>query len=129
VRLLLDTHFIIWSIRDRERFSPALATRLTDPANTLVFSVATIWEIAIKHAQGRADFVFDPVVIRPGLIAQGYEELPILGPHAAATTALPPIHRDPFDRLLVAQANYEGITLLTADPMVAQYPGPIELTG
>jgi len=117
VRLLLDTHFIIWSIRDRERFSPALATRLTDPANTLVFSVATIWEIAIKHAQGRADFVFDPVVIRPGLIAQGYEELPIL------------IHRDPFDRLLVAQANYEGITLLTADPMVAQYPGPIELTG
>lgn len=126
MRLLLDTHFLIWSIRDSARFSDALTARLTDPQNTLVFSVASIWEIGIKHALGRPEFHFDPVVIRPGLLAQGYEELPITGPQVVATANLPAIHRDPFDRLLIAQAQIEGITLLTSDAAVAAYPGPIE---
>ena len=126
MRLLLDTHLLIWSARDETRFSPALIARLTDPENTLVFSVASLWEIAIKHSLGRADFHFDPAVVRPGLLAQGYEELPITGPQVIATTTLPALHRDPFDRLLVAQAQIEGITLLTSDATLASYPGPIE---
>ncbi|MCL4146349.1 UNVERIFIED_CONTAM: hypothetical protein GTU68_054467 [Idotea baltica] len=127
MRLMLDTHFLIWSVREKERISERLAARLTDPENTLVFSVVSLWEIAIKHGRGRPDFHFDPVVVRPGLLAQGYEEQPITGPQVIATASLPDIHRDPFDRLLVTQAHFEGITLLTSDPLVAQYPGPIEL--
>lgn len=126
MRLLLDTHLLIWSVREKERISASLAARLSDPAHTLVFSVISIWEIAIKHSRGRPDFFFDPRVVRPGLLAQGYEELPITGPQVIATANLPDIHRDPFDRLLVAQSQMEGITLLTSDKRVAAYPGPIE---
>jgi PIN domain nuclease of toxin-antitoxin system len=93
--------------------------------NVPVFSVASLWEVAIKRSLGREDFRVDPRLLRRGLIDNGYEELPILGQHAVAVDGLPLIHKDPFDRLLIAQSLIEGITLLTMDPLVARYPAPI----
>jgi len=91
-----------------------------------MFSPASLWEIAIKRAMGRSDFRADPRLLRRGLLDNGYGELPITSEHAVAVDGLPPIHKDPFDRILVAQASVEGIALLTADPVVAQYPGPVQ---
>ena len=93
--------------------------------HALVFSAVSLWEVAIKTGIGRPDFQVDPRVLHRALLDGGYEELPIAGRHAAAVVSLPPIHRDPFDRLLVAQAMVEGMTLLTTDETVAAYPGPI----
>ncbi|CAO4171122.1 PIN domain-containing protein [Methylorubrum aminovorans] len=105
---------------------PALIrTLIEDPAITPVFSIASVWEIAIKRSLGRSDFKIDSRILYRGLVENGYEELPVLGKHAVAVEGLPLIHKDPFDRLLVAQATVEGITLLTSDVLVARYPGPI----
>ena len=93
--------------------------------NELFFSVASLWEIAIKCGLGRDDFKVDARVLRRSLLDNGYSELPISSEHVVAIDALPPIHKDPFDRLLVAQATVEGITLLTVDSRVADYPGPV----
>jgi PIN domain nuclease of toxin-antitoxin system len=82
-------------------------------------------EVAIKRGLGRADFKVDVRLLRRGLLDNGYGELPIISDHVVATESLPPIHKDPFDRILVAQATVEGITLLTIDSLVSQYPGPI----
>jgi PIN domain nuclease of toxin-antitoxin system len=88
-------------------------------------SAASVWEVAIKRGLGRSDFQADPRLLRRGLLDNGYTELPILSDHVVAIEALPLIHKDLFDRLLVAQATVEGITLLTADSIVAEYPGPV----
>ena len=93
--------------------------------NQPIFSAASLWEVAIKHRLGRADFRVDARLLRRGLLDNGYDELPITSAHAVALDTLPPIHKDPFDRILVAQSIVEGITLLTADALVAQYPAPI----
>ena len=100
---------------------------LADERNTLLFSPGSLWEVAIKSGLGRADFTVDARLLRRGLLDHGYVELPIAGAHAVAVADLPPFHKDPFDRLLIAQAQVEGITLLTRDPLVAQYPAPIRL--
>jgi PIN domain nuclease of toxin-antitoxin system len=92
----------------------------------LLFSAASIWEIAIKSKQGRDSFEIDPNFFQHHLRANGYEELPITAQHAAATHSLPALHGDPFDRLLVAQAISEGLLLLTSDRRLSEYPGPIE---
>ena len=84
-----------------------------------------MWEAAIKHGLGRRDFRVDARLLRRGLLDNGYDELPITGEHAVALDSLPPIHRDPFDRMLIVQSMVEGITLLTVDPLIAQYPAPI----
>jgi PIN domain nuclease of toxin-antitoxin system len=97
------------------------------PENDLHFSVASLWEIAIKRGLDRPDFQVDARILRRGLIDNGYRELAIMSAHAVAIDMLPPIHRDPFDRLLIAQAAVEGITLLTNDATIARYPGPIRL--
>jgi len=89
------------------------------------FSSASLWEVAIKHGLGRRDFGVNARLLRRGLLDNGYAELPITSEHAVALDSLPPIHKDPFDRILVAQSMVEGITLLTADPLLAQYPGPV----
>jgi PIN domain nuclease of toxin-antitoxin system len=86
-----------------------------------------VWEVAIKRGLGRSDFQADPRLLRRGLLDNGYTELPILSDHVVAIGSLPPIHNDPFDRVLVAQAMVEGITLLTADSVVAQYPGSVRM--
>jgi PIN domain nuclease of toxin-antitoxin system len=125
MRLLLDTHLLLWAAGNPERLPPGAHELLDDPQNLPVFSSASLWEVAIKHGLGRRDFRVDARLLRRGLLDNGYEELPITGEHAVALDSLPPIHRDPFDRILIAQSMVEGITLLTSDPMIAQYPAPI----
>jgi len=125
MKVLLDTHMLLWAAGQPERLSPA-ALRLVNSAETdLLFSAASLWEIAIKRSLGRTDFQVDARLLRRGLLDNGYGELPIKSEHVVAAGDLPPIHKDPFDRVLVAQATIEGALLLTADPLVAQYPGPI----
>jgi PIN domain nuclease of toxin-antitoxin system len=125
VRLLLDTHLLLWAVDQHERL-PAQARRLiSNPENEPAFSAASLWEIAIKYALRRADFRYDPRVMRRALLDNRYEELAVTGEHAVAVANLPPLHRDPFDRMLIAQAIVEGVTLLTSDPRVAQYPAPV----
>jgi PIN domain nuclease of toxin-antitoxin system len=127
MKLLLDTHLILWAAGGAAsgELPQAAATLIDDPANELWFSAASIWEIVIKNGLGRADFNADPHLLRRGLLDNGYIHLPIASEHALAVAALPDRHKDPFDRILVAQATVEGITLLTSDPVVASYPGPI----
>jgi PIN domain nuclease of toxin-antitoxin system len=127
VKLLLDTHLLLWAAEGIKRVPRGVRALMADPANELLFSVASLWEIAIKRGLGRPDFEVDARVLRRGLVDNGYRELPILSEHVVAIEALQPIHKDPFDRLLIAQATVEGITLLTDDAMVAQYPGPVRL--
>lgn len=125
MKLLLDTHLLLWAAGEPERLSAQARTLMESPEHELVFSAASLWEVAIKSGLGRDDFKLDASVLRRGLIENGYLELPIGGDHVVAVASLPSLHRDPFDRLLVAQAQVEGITLLTSDPLVAAYPGPI----
>jgi PIN domain nuclease of toxin-antitoxin system len=125
LRLLLDTHLLLWASGPTERLPAAAALMLDDPDNELLFSVASLWEITIKHGLRRPDFQVDPRVFRQELLENGYTELTITSDHAFAVGLLPPIHRDPFDRILIAQAAAEAITLLTSDPIVARYPGPV----
>jgi PIN domain nuclease of toxin-antitoxin system len=125
MKLLLDTQLLLWAAAMPQRLSEQARQLLEDPANELLFSPVSLWEIAIKRGLGRTDFQVDARVLRRGLLDNGYAELPLTGEHAVAIEGLPPLHKDPFDRILVAQAMVEGIVLLTADTMVAQYPGPI----
>jgi PIN domain nuclease of toxin-antitoxin system len=125
VKLLLDTHVLLWAAGEPGRLSRAARRLMNDSRNELIFSAANLWEIAIKRGLGRNDFQVDPRLLRRGLLDNGYSELPIGGDHAVALDGLPPLHKDPFDRILIAQATVEGITLLTVDPLVAQYPGPV----
>jgi len=126
MKLLLDTHLLLWATKGLEYLPQDAQTLMSDPENELFFSVASVWEIVIKCGLGREDFKVDARILRRGLIDNGYHELPILSEHVVAIDALPTIHKDPFDRLLVAQAIVEGITLLTADAHVAEYPGPVQ---
>ena len=125
MRFLLDTQILLWAAGVPERLSDEVRDLIEDPGTELVFSAASVWEVAIKNSLGRKDFRADPSLLRRGLLENGYAELAVTGAHAARVGALPAIHRDPFDRLLVTQALVEGITLLTADSVVARYPGPI----
>ena len=127
MKLLLDTHLLLWAAGEPSRLSARARKLINTPTNVLLFSAASIWEVAIKRGLGRKDFKANPRLLRRGLLDNGYTELPILSHHVVAIESLPPIHKDPFDRLLVAQATVEGITLLTADSVVAQYPGSIRL--
>ncbi len=124
--LLLDTHVLLWAAGAPHRLPDDIRTQMDEPATDLVFSAASLWEIAIKNGLGRASFSVDPRLLRRNLLETGYRELAITGAHATAVDLLPPIHRDPFDRILIAQARIEGLTLLTADATVARYPGPIQ---
>ena len=121
--LLLDTHILIWAAAGTvpEKALPYIA----DENNILLFSPASIWEIVIKSGLGRPGFQVDTPALYRGFLDNGYSELVITGSHALAAGSLPPIHKDPFDRILLAQAQVEGISLLTADETVARYPGEI----
>ncbi len=105
---------------------PKARVLINDLENELLFSTASLWEISIKNGLGRNDLHVDARLLRRGLLDNGYNELPVTSEHAVAVDGLPRIHRDPFDRILVAQAMVEGIVLLTVDPLVAEYPGPVQ---
>jgi PIN domain nuclease of toxin-antitoxin system len=125
MRLLLDTHLLVWAMGEPERLPTGCAAMLEDPSNSLGFSVASLWELVIKQALGRPDFNLEPSLLRQALLTGGWQELPIEASHALAVRQLPPLHRDPFDRLLLAQAQVEGMLLLTADSQLSRYPGPV----
>lgn len=125
MKLLLDTHLLLWAAGQPDRLSATARKLIDNLENELLFSAASLWEVAIKRRLGRSDFQVDLRLLRRGLLDNGYGELPIVSDHVVATESLPSIHKDPFDRVLVAQATVEGMTLLTTDSLVAQYPGPV----
>jgi PIN domain nuclease of toxin-antitoxin system len=125
VKLLLDTHLLLWASEDIKRVPATARALMADADNELLFSPASLWEVAIKSGLSKQDLQIDPRVLRRGLLDNGYNELPITSEHTIAVATLPPIHKNPFDRILIAQAIVEGILLLTADPTVAQYPGSV----
>ena len=127
MRLLLDTHVLLWTIAESRRLSAAARALIGEPDNELTFSSVSLWELAIKAGRGRDDFRIDVSSLRRSLFDNDYVELPMTGAHVVALGSLPPLHRDPFDRMLVAQAIVEGLTLVTSDPAVGKYPGPIRL--
>ena len=125
MNLLLDTHLLLWAAAEPNKLSPEATAMISNENNRLYFSAASIWEVVIKNGLGRPDFHVDPHLLRRGLVDNGYIELPISSLHTLAVSHLPEIHKDPFDRILVAQAETEGFLLLTADDLVARYPGPV----
>ena len=126
MKYILDTHLLLWAAGDPSQLSADANNLLSNKNNELFFSAASLWEIAIKHSLGRGDFKVDARLLRRGLLDNGYSELPISSEHAVAIDQLPELHKDPFDRILVAQATVEEITLLTSDAFVVKYPGPIK---
>lgn len=127
MKYLLDTHLLLWIAEDSPHLSKKAKILINNLDNELLFSAANLWEISIKNAIGRADFQIDARLLRRNFLDNGYCELPITSKHVVAIDTLPLIHKDPFDRLLITQCMVEGITLLTTDSVVAQYPGPIQL--
>lgn len=125
MKLLLDTHLLLWAAGEPDRLSADAHALIGAQENELFFSAASLWEIAIKRGLGRTDFQVDARLLRRGLLDNGYSELPIGSEHVVAVESLPLLHKDPFDRILVAQATVGGVILLTADSLVAQYPGPV----
>jgi PIN domain nuclease of toxin-antitoxin system len=123
MKLLLDTHLLLWLAASPDRLSQVALGLIEDPDNEPLFSAASLWEIAIKYGLGRAGFTADPRLLRRALRDNGYGELPVTAAHTLAVLDLPRLHKDPFDRILVAQSIVEGIPLLTADPSVARYHG------
>jgi PIN domain nuclease of toxin-antitoxin system len=127
VRLLLDTHLLLWSASEPGKLSHEALELIESKASQLHFSVISIWEVAIKTSAGRANFSLDPAQLRSGLVGNGFGEVAVTGEHALAVTNLPWLHRDPFDRMLVGQARVERLTLLTADKRLADYGAPVRL--
>ncbi|HKS24997.1 MAG TPA: type II toxin-antitoxin system VapC family toxin [Thermoanaerobaculia bacterium] len=125
MKLLLDTQLLLWAAGEPERLSSRARRLINDAENELLFSAASFWEITIKAMLGRDDFQVEPRVLRRALLDNGYLELPITSEHAVNVQTLPPLHKDPFDRLLLSQALVESITLVTTDEVLEHYPGPI----
>ncbi|MGI4977087.1 MAG: type II toxin-antitoxin system VapC family toxin [Janthinobacterium lividum] len=121
MRLLLDTHLLLWALTEPEKLTPDLIDVIEDPANEVLFSAASIWEIAIKAALNRLDFRIAPDVVTAGALDAGFVELPVNATDAARVANLPDHHRDPSDRLLVAQAMANGLWLYTADRLLPPY--------
>jgi PIN domain nuclease of toxin-antitoxin system len=130
VRFLLDTHLAVWLLMGDPRVSADLAKLVRDDGCTFAVSAASIWEIAIKHARNRGTPNDMPLSGPEAICAfrmAGYGLLSVLPEHAAAVSALPALHADPFDRLLIAQSIMDGLTLLTGDKTVAAYSDAIRL--
>jgi PIN domain nuclease of toxin-antitoxin system len=125
MKYLLDTQLLLWTAQGSSRLSSKARKLIEADDNTLFFSAASLWEIAIKAGLGREDFVVDAGELRRGLLDNGYRELPVTGAHAVAVIGLPGRHKDPFDRMLLTQAMHEGLVLATADAVLAGYDGPI----
>ena len=119
MRLLVDTHLLLWAAASSRRLPRDARRMMEDPANELLYSAVSLWEIAIKAALRKADFKADVALLRPALARMGFVELPISGAHAERLASLPPLHKDPFDRMLVAQCLSEPLVLLTNDGVLA----------
>jgi PIN domain nuclease of toxin-antitoxin system len=127
MRLLLDTHVLLWAVSDPVRLGPATRDILEDPDNEVLFSAASIWEIAIKARLGRADFPLRPEQVAREARITGFLELPVSADVAAQVVDLPLYHRDPFDRLLVAQAMAEPVHFYSADALLARYSELVQI--
>jgi PIN domain nuclease of toxin-antitoxin system len=127
VRLLLDTHVLLWAAAGDARLKPEARELLLDPAHELCFSVASIWEVAIKRALDLPDFRTDPGVLRGGLLVNGYAEVPVDGRNCLPISTMPAHHGDPFDRLLLAQVQVEGMIFVTADTRLSAYGGALRM--
>ena len=129
--LLLDTQLLLWWAIEPKRLPTAALSLLADPAQPLVLSVVSLWEVAIKSSLGLADFQVEAAALRLGLglLGQGFRELPVRAEHALAIQHLPWIHRDPFDRLLVVQAQVEGLRLPSADRTLVAYGEAVVTVG
>jgi PIN domain nuclease of toxin-antitoxin system len=123
MKILLDTNILLWAAAGE--LSPAAERYVADTENELLFSSASLWEVAIKRELGRRDFTVEPALLYSGLLRAGYKELPVTGKHALRVGALPPLHKDPFDRILLAQSAAEGASLLTSDAVLSRYPGSV----
>lgn len=129
MKLLLDTHILLWACAAPSSLPREAVEMIEDRANELFFSAASIWEIGIKNAMGKASFQFDPGVLRRALLDGDYTELTMTSQHAIAAAVLPLLHSDPFDRMLIGQAATEGFILVTSDHAIAKYSGPIKHVG
>lgn len=128
MKILLDTHVLLWLARDdKDKFSTHTIDLLEDFTNQLYFSTASLWEVAIKSSLGKPTFNVDVQLLAQGLLSVGCYELPIALPHIMQSTRYPLIHKDPFDRLLLAQAETEQFYFLTADKLIIQYNKPFIL--
>lgn len=125
MRLLLDTHIALWAISDDPRLSGAARALITAPENEIFVSAASIWEISIKYSLGRTNMPVSSAEALGWFRESGYRLLAISSEHAVAVEALAPLHADPFDRMLVAQALYEPLRLVTHDAQVARYSDTI----
>ncbi|MFO8043006.1 MAG: type II toxin-antitoxin system VapC family toxin [Alkalispirochaeta sp.] len=121
MRLLLDTHIALWAVTDSPRLPETARSVILAPQNEVWISAASIWEISIKHALGRGGMPISGTEAVHWFTVSGYRDLSITSTHAAAVDALPTIHRDPFDRILIAQAQTEPLRLVTHDEVIARY--------
>ena len=122
MRLLVDTHLLLWAAAKSRRLPKEARRLLEDPANEVLFSAASLWEIVIKAALRKPDFKVDVALLRPALAEMGFLELVISGAHTERLAGLPRVHKDPFDRMLVCQAITHGLAIVTPDPLIVQYP-------
>lgn len=127
MNILLDTQILLWTAGQTDRLTDKATKILERTENVLHFSAVSLWEVVIKNGLDRDDFRVDPSALRRNLVDNGFRELAISSPHVLGVSALPPLHKDPFDRLLIAQANVEGLTLFTSDALVARYNPAIML--
>lgn len=127
MKILLDTHILIWLIGASDRLPSTARETIEDVDNELFFSAASLWELSIKQSTGRARLELPPELLHRQLLDSGFHEVPVTATHGLAVCGLEPIHKDPFDRILIAQALSEGMLLLTSDETIARYKGPIRL--
>lgn len=129
MRLLVDTHVLLWALAEPEKIPTPVQERLIAPENDVLFSAASIWEIAIKVQVGKLSLPFTPLEVAGAAVAMGFAELAITSEHAAKVYELPPIHRDPFDRLLLSQAMVAPARFLTADRLLTGYTDLVDVIG
>ncbi len=127
MRLLVDTHLVLWAAAGSRKLPKEARRLLEHPANEVFYSAASLWEIAIKAALRRIDFRVDLALLRTALATMEFEELPVSGAHAERLTTLPPIHKDPFDRMLIAQSLSESLVLLSNDAALEAYGHGIKI--
>lgn len=125
--MLLDSHLLIWLSAASDRLPDIVRQTVENTNNELFFSAASIWELSIKESTGRARIELPPALLHRKLLANDFKELPVTAAHGLGILSLPAIHKDPFDRILIAQAIAEDMVLMTSDETIAQYEGPTQL--